>query len=62
MDDLLKYGQTSNFALDQYAPLQVNCPQALENLATAQFMTSTANIGEFGLANTFSNNHKYHEV
>jgi hypothetical protein len=55
-DDLLNYGPTSLFALDQYAPpITGTTPptQSLENVATTGFLNST--LGEFGLSNTFTN-------
>ena len=52
-DDLLNSGHTSNFALDRFEPLIGNVPQTLENVATANMINTT--VGEFGLANTFSN-------
>ncbi|GMF47693.1 unnamed protein product [Phytophthora fragariaefolia] len=55
LQDAQKYGPTSTFALDSYDPPATNCPQGLDNLPTAQFMQATANLGEFGLANTYSN-------
>jgi hypothetical protein len=52
-DDLLQDGQTSSFALDKFEPLIGAVPQSIENLTTGSMISST--IGEFGLANTFSN-------
>lgn len=52
-DDLLQDGLTSNFALDKFEPLIGAVPQALDNLSTANMINTT--VGEFGLANTFSN-------
>ncbi|GMF65367.1 unnamed protein product [Phytophthora lilii] len=55
----VKHGPTSNFVLDEYATPSIQgssgAAQALDNLATSSFMTATNSIGEFGLANTFSN-------
>lgn len=58
-NDYVKHGPTSNFVFDEYATPTIQgstaTPQALDNLPTSAFMTATSNIGEFGLANTFSN-------
>lgn len=64
IDDQLKYGQTSNFAVDRFelpAPATAT-PQSLDNLATTNFVIKGASTdtgvnvaGEFGLANTFTN-------
>ncbi|RLN96166.1 hypothetical protein BBJ28_00011918 [Nothophytophthora sp. Chile5] len=53
LQDERKLGTTSNFSLDSYEAPQTNCPQSLDNLPTANFMSST--VGEYGLANTFTN-------
>ncbi|GMF37994.1 unnamed protein product [Phytophthora lilii] len=55
LHDLNRYGATSQFALDKYAPSTPGGPQSLENVATGDYITSQANIGEFGLANTVVN-------
>ncbi|GMF43603.1 unnamed protein product [Phytophthora fragariaefolia] len=55
LQDAQKYGPTSTFTLDSYDPPITNCPQALDNLPTANFMSAVANLGEHGLANTYSN-------
>lgn len=61
-NDQLKYGATSNFALDRFEPPVPACPQSLDNLPTADFVTIGAStdpgvnvLGEFGMANTFLN-------
>ncbi|ETP11941.1 hypothetical protein F441_12604 [Phytophthora nicotianae CJ01A1] len=55
----VKHGPTSNFVLDEYSTPTIQgssgAAQSLENLATSSFMTATNNVGEFGLANTYSN-------
>ncbi|RAW30228.1 hypothetical protein PC110_g13414 [Phytophthora cactorum] len=50
-----KLGATSNFVMDSYAPPVPNIVQALDNVATTGFLTTNANVGEFGLASTFTN-------
>ncbi|ETP45999.1 hypothetical protein F442_07700, partial [Phytophthora nicotianae P10297] len=55
----VKHGPTSNFVLDEYATPTIQgssgAAQSLDNLATSSFMTATNNVGQFGLANTYSN-------
>ncbi|GMF24276.1 unnamed protein product [Phytophthora lilii] len=51
----LKNATTSLFSLDDYEPLAGNAPQALDNVATTDFITTTNNVGEFGMANTVVN-------
>ncbi|GMF40471.1 unnamed protein product [Phytophthora lilii] len=55
----VKHGPTSNFVLDEYSTPTIQgssgAAQSLENLATSSFMTATNSVGEFGLANTYSN-------
>ncbi|KAL7995820.1 hypothetical protein Plhal703r1_c42g0141701 [Plasmopara halstedii] len=55
----VKHGPTSNFVLDEYATPTIQgssgAAQSLDNLATSSFMTATNSVGEFGLANTYSN-------
>ncbi|KUF87286.1 hypothetical protein AM587_10003183 [Phytophthora nicotianae] len=51
----LKNASTSLFTLDEYEQFANNAPQALDNVAATDFMTSTSNVGEFGLANTVVN-------
>ncbi|GMF11705.1 unnamed protein product [Phytophthora lilii] len=55
----VKHGPTSNFVLDEYAMPTIQgssgAAQSLDNLATSSFMTATNSVGEFGLANTYSN-------
>ncbi|RLN52322.1 hypothetical protein BBJ28_00024879 [Nothophytophthora sp. Chile5] len=53
LQDEKNLGTTSNFSLDSYEAPQTNCPQSLDNLPTANFMSST--VGEYGLSNTFTN-------
>ncbi|RLN51472.1 hypothetical protein BBJ28_00022872 [Nothophytophthora sp. Chile5] len=53
--DLQKYGSTSTFALDKWEPPVMAMPQTLDNVPTPAFMTSTNNIGEYGLSNTYLN-------
>lgn len=56
IDDQLKYGQTSNFAIDKYEAPVTQCPQSLDNLGTTNFVATGSNVvGEFGMANTFMN-------
>ncbi|GMF59700.1 unnamed protein product [Phytophthora fragariaefolia] len=58
-NDYIKSGQTSNFVINEYEPVTspANTPKTLDNVTTANFMTSINNtsIGEFGLATTFDN-------
>ncbi|GMF37743.1 unnamed protein product [Phytophthora lilii] len=55
----VKHGPTSNFVLDEYAAPTIQgssgAAQSLDNMATSSFMAATNNVGEFGLANTYSN-------
>ncbi|EEY68365.1 uncharacterized protein PITG_04818 [Phytophthora infestans T30-4] len=55
----VKHGPTSNFVLDEYTTPMIQgasaAAQSLESLATSSFLTATNSVGEFGLANTFSN-------
>jgi hypothetical protein len=51
--DLLRQGSTSLMALDSYNPPLGGVQQNLGNIATSSHMNAT--IGEFGLANTYSN-------
>lgn len=62
IDDQLKYGATSNFAIDRFEPPIPVMPQSLDNIPTANFVTTGAStdpgvnvLGEFGMANTFVN-------
>jgi hypothetical protein len=52
LHDLNRFGATSQFALDKYAPSIPGGPQSLENVATADYITDLRSVGEFGLANT----------
>ena len=54
-DDYVKYGPTSTFSLDQYTAPAPAMVQQLDNFATSQFITTNANVGEFGLSNTLVN-------
>ncbi|RLN87381.1 hypothetical protein BBJ28_00016116 [Nothophytophthora sp. Chile5] len=55
VQDLLKYGATSTFALDKWESPAMAMPQMLDNVPTAAFMTPNYNLGEYGLSNTYLN-------
>ncbi|GMF28174.1 unnamed protein product [Phytophthora fragariaefolia] len=54
----VKKGPTIDFVLNEYSTSKIQgssgAAQSLDNLATSSFMTATSSVGEFGLANIYS--------